>query len=43
MNEIWITSEDIMTIAKIYDLNYQDAIDKIRQDVEASGKKVVFV
>lgn len=43
MNEIWITSEDIMTIAKIYDLTYQDAVDKIRKDVEISGKNVVFL
>jgi hypothetical protein len=40
--QVWITAYDIMTIAKIYNLNYAQATDKIRELVEAENKEAVF-
>jgi hypothetical protein len=41
--EIWITGNDIMTVAKIYNLSYAEATDKTRELVEAEGNTAVFV
>lgn len=42
-NEIWITGNDIMTIAKIYNLSFAEAVDKTRELVEAESKVAVFI
>lgn len=42
-DEIWVTGNDIMTIAKIYNLTYTEAIDKTRELIETEGKIAVFM
>lgn len=41
--QIWVNSSDVMTIAKLYNLNYEDAVSKIVEILESESKEAVFV